>query len=265
MQLKLYVQIQIIFIQSIERDNSVNSKNVRLYISGGSHVELSPQERIDEVRSKIGSDIDVVFYENVRSNPPSRRERYKNFAAVPLMIVAFTVHFAVLSLMAKIGRSDQTIVSELAENGEVEDVDRNYHRLLAEYRRLWLKAHYGLMVGIIIEVLLIIFYFGNLSDGSNKFFHFRMTSISTFLSPGLLVVLWVFVLFIVLFIAISYFMMTFFIAGTMSTRNVRIINDIEDYIEENPDVENGCLIVGDRHVDELEKLAGRSDVITVVD
>lgn len=232
----------------------MTNRDFRLYISGGTHVEWDPQERLDKIHSELGPNVDVVFNEAPRSNTPSPREQYKNIVGLPLMIAVFAVYFASLNLAAKMGRSDQTIVTELSQSADIAPVDRNYHYLLAQDRLMWSLGHYGIL-------FMILFGFSNWFEQFNQLVDSVMTPLGINLVPVVTILTGL----LIWFGAGGLLIGLFFITGTMTTRNDRIIKDIESYVEHNPEVEDGCLIVGGNHVEELQRLADRSEVITLVD
>lgn len=188
---------------------------LRLYVSAGLHVS-DPSDRLHDVEAAVDT-VEVVFVESVASDPPGWGITFRNAIAAPLLLVAIYTWITALRIWTRVtGFGDGVLADQLVDRHGAEKrfVDEHFNRIIDETRTLWLCGHYLL---VIISIL-------------------ALPAIFSYSSPTLLLP--------TLFAALSGAMFSFYVAGTFSTRDSLIAEDVRAY---DGDASVGCLIVGSRH------------------
>jgi hypothetical protein len=188
---------------------------LRLYISAGLHVS-NPGDRLNEIEAAVDT-VEVVFVESVVSDPPDWGTTLRNTMAAPLLLVAIYTWVTALRLWTRAtGLGDGVLADRLVNRHGAEKrfVDKHFNRIIAETRILWFCGHY-------LTILVAIF---------------TLPTALSYSSPLLFIVM--------LLAALLGAMFSFYVAGTFSTRDSLIAEDVRAY---DGDASVGCLIVGSRH------------------
>lgn len=233
---------------------------VKLYISSGWHL-TNPESRY---RSMVGKTdhLDAIFVEGVYFDASSNSEAALNWIAFLIALVSMRIYLFLLGKIAPvIGRTDQNLIDRLEEeyNAEIVEVDENVHKLLTEGRILWGSGHWTIAWVAFAAIPTWMNY------ATPKFEAVVTYSVSVFpnlTSPIFLAVLVLEILVLILFAGAG--ILGLFIAGTMSSRNSRMVSSIEEFASDNPGAV-GCLIVGSKHTEGIESLIDRSDFIELAD
>lgn len=204
---------------------------MRLYVSGGSHINWDSDEDLEKFTQVLDGRPEVIFTET-RSEPDDNKEQWLNRLTAPLVLISIVVYSIILAILRVPFNSDKELVDTLTSTLDVDNisVDRPLRPLISEGRWAWAIANW---ISIIITIFL-------------------------YWAAGLAVAL----LYLLIFISVIFFS---FIAGTASPRNYAIAMNTMKAAKQNG-YERGVLKVGSEHEEEVKQhIREASDLIEIVE